>query len=105
MALSLAYCEQQRTNWADVVICRQDEAAAVMELLQQSFSDDSAVLSISGGEKTLKKSSWDDLVLEPAVLQLVKKDYESFFEREDWFRRHNLPFRRGYLLPWASRQR
>jgi len=98
VALSLAYCEQQRTNWADVVICRQDEAAAVMELLQQSFSDDSAVLSISGREKTLKKSSWDDLVLEPAVLQLVKKDYESFFEREDWFRRHNLPFRRGYLL-------
>lgn len=42
--------------------------------------------------------SWDDLVLSSSVLSLLKNDFESFFDREKWFRERNLPFRRGYLL-------
>jgi hypothetical protein len=41
---------------------------------------------------------WDDLVLSPSVLSLLKTDYESFWNREQWFRERNLPFRRGFLL-------
>jgi mitochondrial chaperone BCS1 len=29
---------------------------------------------------------------------MVRRDFELFFQREDWFRQHNLPYRRGYLL-------
>jgi ATP-dependent 26S proteasome regulatory subunit len=29
---------------------------------------------------------------------LVRSDFEAFFHREQWFREHGLPFRRGYLF-------
>lgn len=48
--------------------------------------------------KIVKKCSWDQLVLDPTIVSLLKDDFESFFEREDWFRKMRLPFRRGYLL-------
>jgi ATP-dependent 26S proteasome regulatory subunit len=35
------------------------------------------------------------------VHRMVRRDFELFFEREDWFRQHNLPYRRGYLL-WGA---
>ena len=41
---------------------------------------------------------WDSVVLDPSVVQLVRNDFESFFQREPWFREHGLPFRRGYLF-------
>ena len=28
----------------------------------------------------------------------LRKDFELFFERENWFRQYDLPFRRGYLF-------
>jgi chaperone BCS1 len=28
----------------------------------------------------------------------LREDFELFFEREEWFRRHAFPFRRGYLF-------
>jgi hypothetical protein len=36
--------------------------------------------------------------MDPNVRRMVRSDFELFFEREDWFRQHNLPYRRGYLL-------
>ncbi len=48
--------------------------------------------------KTVQKCDWDQLVLDPTVVALLKNDFESFFEREAWFRKMPLPFRRGYLL-------
>jgi SpoVK/Ycf46/Vps4 family AAA+-type ATPase len=37
-------------------------------------------------------------VLDQSVLTLVKEDFENFFERRAWFRKHGFAFRRGYLL-------
>ena len=42
--------------------------------------------------------SWNDIVLSPSIISLLKNDFESFWERERWFRERNLPFRRGFLL-------
>ena len=42
--------------------------------------------------------AWNELVLDHRVLSLLKDDFESFFERQTWFRENRLPFRRGYLL-------
>lgn len=41
---------------------------------------------------------WNQLVLDPAIASLLRDDFESFFQREQWFRKMRLPFRRGYLL-------
>ena len=41
---------------------------------------------------------WDDLVLDESICSLLKRDFESFWGRESFFRERNLPFRRGYLL-------
>jgi SpoVK/Ycf46/Vps4 family AAA+-type ATPase len=38
------------------------------------------------------------LILSEFVANLVQKDFESFLNREEWFRHNRLPFRRGYLL-------
>src|SRR5437870_990752 len=44
------------------------------------------------------RCDWDTVVLDPSVSRMVRRDFELFFEREEWFRRHNLPYRRGYLF-------
>jgi hypothetical protein len=99
VAMELPYHEHDSTTWAEIVICRQDEVALVMEMIGESnHRPEGALYSTGRNFKTVKSSSWDDLVLDEAVLQLVKSDYESFFARESWFRNLKLPFRRGYLL-------
>ncbi len=40
-------------------------------------------------------------MLDATARFMVRNDFELFFEREDWFRQHNLPYRRRYLL-WGS---
>jgi SpoVK/Ycf46/Vps4 family AAA+-type ATPase len=48
--------------------------------------------------RSIRTSGWGDLVLSKSVVNLVRKDFESFLHREEWFRNNRLPFRRGYLL-------
>jgi hypothetical protein len=42
--------------------------------------------------------SWETVVLNSDLERHVRDDFESFFEREMWFREHRLPYRRGYLF-------
>jgi hypothetical protein len=53
---------------------------------------------LHGNTSPVRKCDWDQLVLDPRAASLLKDDFESFFERESWFREKQLPFRRGYLL-------
>jgi SpoVK/Ycf46/Vps4 family AAA+-type ATPase len=53
---------------------------------------------VGGTNRRVVRCDWDDLVLDVRVGSLLKDDFESFFERETWFRENKLPFRRGYLL-------
>jgi ATP-dependent 26S proteasome regulatory subunit len=101
IAMALPYHDRDSTRWSEVVICRQDEVALVAKMIQESEAEvrqNGPFYSTGGGFKSVKSSSWDDLVLDQTVSQLVKNDYESFFARADWFRTLKLPFRRGYLL-------
>ena len=41
---------------------------------------------------------WESVVLNPDLERFVRQDFESFFRREEWFHRHHLPYRRGYLF-------
>jgi chaperone BCS1 len=38
------------------------------------------------------------LVVDANVTALLRNDFETFWQRESWFREHSLSFRRGYLL-------
>ena len=104
VTVQLSYFEQERTQFQELVIFRQDEAAAVMEMLKEAtHGDRGATLRMAasiqtGWVKKVGATRWDDLVLDRSVVDLVKNDFETFFQREEWFRRHRIPFRRGYLL-------
>jgi ATP-dependent 26S proteasome regulatory subunit len=53
---------------------------------------------IGSSNRRIVGCKWADLVLDHKIRSLLKDDFESFFEREAWFRANKLPFRRGYLL-------
>jgi chaperone BCS1 len=44
---------------------------------------------------------WDAVMLDATARRMVRTDFELFFQREEWFRQHNLPYRRGYLF-WGA---
>jgi ATP-dependent 26S proteasome regulatory subunit len=53
---------------------------------------------VGSSNRRIVGCKWGDLVLDYKVRTMLKDDFESFFERQTWFRENKLPFRRGYLL-------
>jgi ATPase family associated with various cellular activities (AAA) len=84
----------------DCVIVKQEVAPKFLQLIHKitARSRDSLWCVYGDGARTIRASGWDDLVLSESVVNLVRKDFESFLNREEWFRNNRLPFRRGYLL-------
>jgi hypothetical protein len=87
-------------HWGEVVLTAKNNAASFLELIERVTRQTKTprLHTIGAGFQGIPHGSWSDLVLDPSIVQLVKDDFESFFEREEWFRRNRLPFRRGYLL-------
>ena len=69
-------------------------------MLQQQVQDSTErYLETAYGQTRLQaRYDWDTVVLDSNARRMVRTDFELFFEREEWFRQHNLPYRRGYLL-------
>lgn len=83
-------------------ICHREDAAKVLPLIQQVEDQTERYLETGYGRTRLQgKYDWDSVVLDSTVRRMVRNDFELFFQREDWFRQHNLPYRRGYLL-WGQ---
>jgi hypothetical protein len=83
-------------------IVHREDAAKVVLLLQQVQSRTERYLETAYSRTRLQGNyDWDALVLDANVRRMVRNDFEIFFEREEWFRQHNLPYRRGYLL-WGT---
>jgi hypothetical protein len=76
------------------------EDAAKLLLLQEQVEDSTLrYLETKYGQTRLQGAyDWNSVVLDATTRTLVRNDFELFFEREEWFRQHNLPYRRGYLL-------
>lgn len=58
-------------------------------------------VQVFGGEDFFLRPesySWDDVLLDPQLTALVRRDFEHFLERRDWFEQRRVPWRRGYLL-------
>src|ERR1035441_2928463 len=83
-----------------LIITRRESASEVMRLIEElDRRDNKPRLHVVGSSKRqIVGCKWDDLVLDYKIRSLLKDDFESFFEREAWFRANKLPFRRGYLL-------
>ena len=77
-------------------------AAKVLLLLQQVHDRMERYLESSHGRARLQgRYDWDAVVLDATTRRMVRTDFELFFQREEWFRQHNLPYRRGYLF-WGN---
>jgi SpoVK/Ycf46/Vps4 family AAA+-type ATPase len=85
---------------AHLVIARRDCAAQVVRLMEDLDRQDRRphLHTLRGRTRSIAHCDWDQLVLDPEVISLLKEDFESFFERSQWFHDMQLPFRRGYLL-------
>jgi hypothetical protein len=85
---------------ARLIVARRDAVAEVMKQVEFIARRDSQprICVQDGPTRRIANCNWDDLVLDQNVLKLVRDDFESFFERESFFRKNRLPFRRGYLL-------
>lgn len=87
----------KRKDW---LIVNRASATSVLNRLLSLIRSQPKHLSVWGGGHLGFTSNydWDSVVLDPSVIQLVRNDFELFFQRERWFREHGLPFRRGYLF-------
>jgi SpoVK/Ycf46/Vps4 family AAA+-type ATPase len=80
-------------------IVHREDAAKVLLLLQQVQDQTQRYLETAYGRSRLQAwYDWDSVVMDATTRRLVRRDFEIFFEREEWFRQHNLPYRRGYLF-------
>jgi hypothetical protein len=91
---------EDRGDVCDCVIVKREVAPEFLQLLQKITARDreSRLCVYGDGARHVRAAGWDDLVLSESVVHLVRKDFESFLNREQWFRNNRLPFRRGYLL-------
>lgn len=85
---------------ANLLLAPRTYASEVVALLDELTRPEQAprLVTLRGETQKIEPSSWDQLVLDPKVSMLLKSDFEFFFHGADWFRRMNLPHRRGYLL-------
>jgi AAA+ superfamily predicted ATPase len=84
------------------LIVHREDVAKVLLLKQEVQVQTERYLETAHGRTRLQgKYDWDSVVMDSTVKRMVRRDFEIFFQREDWFRQHNLPYRRGYLL-WGD---
>ena len=48
--------------------------------------------------KAVSKSSWDDVIIDPAVKSDIIRDVESFFSSRSTYSQYNIPWKRGIIL-------
>jgi ATP-dependent 26S proteasome regulatory subunit len=91
--------EKGALSWRQWVIVNRHEAAASLNLLRQ-VEPPRRISVIGGRDIPLPENwyDWDSVLLAPPLTELVRDDFEAFWESEAWFAEHGLPYRRGYLL-------
>ena len=85
---------------ARVLVARRESIPALLRLFEDLYRRDRTprLCMIGGESRRVPAVAWTDLVIDPSITKLLVSDFESFWQREQWFRDRNLPFRRGYLL-------
>lgn len=88
----------QNSEWREVTLARQEDAPALLGLMKAAFGGNRSLKVMGGESVNIQPLRWDDLVLDDSVARLVRDDFHLFLEREEWYKQHHLPFRRGYLF-------
>jgi hypothetical protein len=97
----VSFADGVRHKWNEWLLVNRSEVASALNLLGSVFGDGPRRVQVIGGRDiplSNEACSWDSLVLDSEVTRLVKDDFTFFLQREAWFRKCRLPFRRGYLL-------
>ncbi len=97
----VSFADGMRHKWKDWLLVNRTEVTAALNLLGPLLADGPRRVRIIGGRDIPlpgKACGWDSLVLDPQVMRLVKDDFAFFLQREAWFQKCRLPFRRGYLF-------
>lgn len=97
----VSFADGMRHKWQDWLLVNRRAVPHVLNLLGPLLADGPRRIRMIGGRDiplSTEGCGWDSLVLDSQVIRLVKDDFAFFFQREAWFRRFRLPFRRGYLL-------
>ena len=81
-----------------LIVHRQNAAALLLMMQQVQDKAERSLGTMCGAIRLEGRYDWDTLVLDPTVSRMVRRDFQLFFDREEWFRKHNLPYRRGYLF-------
>src|SRR5271155_1137555 len=99
-SIPIARAGQDMEETCDCVLVNRTSAPRLLQLIKRiSAPRDGSYLHVFGGiHQRVGRSTWDDLVLSESVLGLIRKDFETFLQREQWFKARGLPFRRGYLF-------
>jgi hypothetical protein len=97
----VSFANGMRSEWKTWLIANRKEIMPALNLLNRVLIERPKKVTVIGGtDIPLPRShtDWDCLALDTRILELVKRDLEFFFQREAWFKRSLLHFRRGYLF-------
>ena len=95
----VSYIEKGALSWKQWTIVNRREAALCLRLLRE-VERPRNITVIGGHDIPLPESgyNWDSVLLDPSLNEMVRDDYETFWDSEAWFHSRNLPYKRGFLL-------
>jgi hypothetical protein len=95
----VSYVEKGALSWRQWTIVNRREAAFCLTLLRQLEAPRSITV-IGGPDIRLPDDgyNWDSVLLDPSRNEMVRHDYEAFWESEGWFSERRLQYKRGFLL-------
>lgn len=95
----VSFIEKGAITWRQWVIVNRREAARSLNLLRQ-VEPLRRITVVGGRDIPLPENgyNWESVLLDPGLNELVRQDYETFWESESWFIEQGLPYRRGFLL-------
>jgi hypothetical protein len=102
--VNLRGLEGMVTDWRSWLVVHPSDATATLELVREVIAREPRKMSVEGGTDILisdQDYDWSRVVLEPALQTAIKSDFETFWNRRDWFIANRLPYKRGYLLHGA----
>lgn len=86
----------QSSEWREVALTKREDVPALLDLIKATFGVHRPFKVMGEASVNIQPLAWEDLVLDDSVVRLVGEDYHLSLEREDWYKRQRLPFRRGY---------